>query len=41
VHPRRGFTDTTFLDLISRGLRKSPPGDVRFGDFEPSHRCAR
>ena len=37
----RGFTDTTFLDLISHGLKRSSPDQIRFGDFEPSHRCGR
>jgi hypothetical protein len=36
----RGFTDTSFLDLVSHCLKRSPPGESRFGDFEPSHRCA-
>ena len=36
----RGFTDTSFLDLVSHGLKRSSPGETRFGDFEPSHRCA-
>ena len=35
----RGFTDTNFLDLISHGLKRSSPDQIRFGDFEPSHRC--
>ena len=35
----RGFTDTSFLDLVSHGLKRSSPGETRFGDFEPSHRC--
>lgn len=35
----RGFADTSFLDLVSHGLKRSPPGQTRFGDFEPSHRC--
>ena len=34
----RGFTTTSFLDLISHGLKRSSPDEVRFGDFEPSHR---
>lgn len=35
-----GFDETTLLDLVSRGLKRSPSAEVRRGDFEPSHRIA-